>query len=171
LLIAFHFHQGPRYERQCKRSVGIVQKLSGELLKGGELVVPDIVTLVFCETMDKERSLTPFGHDQGAEPAGFSTPSASDSLLDYAAAEIGIDHVPLDIPHRLTEFCTRDPRLARETRKRFVLKNPHASSPVRNDSYYSTKCDILKQMFARAAFRRCRDAPRHWRMPMLRISK
>jgi hypothetical protein len=88
--------------------------------------------------MDEDRSLTHFEHDQGAEPPRFSTPSASDPLLDYATPEIGIDQIPLDIQHHLTEFCTRDPRLAREARKRLILKNPHAPSPVRNRSYYST---------------------------------
>jgi hypothetical protein len=94
--------------------------------------------------MDEERSLTHFEHDQGAEPARFSTPSASDPLLDYAAAEIGIDQVPLDIKRHLTEVCSHDTRLAREARERLVLKNPHAPSPVLSSSYYSTKCDKLK---------------------------
>jgi YVTN family beta-propeller protein len=72
------------------------------------------------------------------------TSNASDNTV--GVIDLKTMKVARKIPteHHLTEFCTRDTRLAREARKRLVLKNTHAPSPVRNSSYYSTKCDKLK---------------------------
>ena len=53
------------------------QKLAGELLKGHQLVVPDVVAIAFREPVHEERPLADPQQDQGAEAAGFSAGARS----------------------------------------------------------------------------------------------
>jgi hypothetical protein len=90
-----------------------------------QLVLADIVAVVFCKTKQKQSALSNFLSDNHTISARTPFSRAGNTLLDETAAKVGIDYPFFSPLNSFAQCCVGNVFLPDEARHAFRLKASH----------------------------------------------
>ena len=96
--------------------------------KSSQLLSIDIVPIVLCEAVDKERSRLSSEQHDTAKSARLALSLTSETLLDHTAAEIGVDEAGLRPSNGIAESGSRNTFLCREPGEGLGLEEAHSTT-------------------------------------------
>jgi len=125
VFVICHLLQG--FILQCLSDPRFVGRQPGraDLSQGQQFVRTDVLALILCEAIQKNRPSAGAISDDHLVTAGAALPGSRDTLLDDATTQIGIDKPTLRPLDGLPQAFVRNPFTPREPRKPLGCENPH----------------------------------------------